>query len=204
MKKTVLFGLLLSVSCLLPGQTEKITEIAPGIVLPSSGTVYGLDNLNDKKALIQIHAAEVAWNTHAGSNFARSAVYAGPRSTVELKGISAAATFHTPQVVLYVRLSTDDPELLRNRVTLIRLKTDKDRRIVSGYSQNIFGGQRKRQYDEVAVEKSDVAGTQWLKLVPQATLDPGEYGAVFLPKDVNLFADAVYDFNIGGDPKGTK
>jgi hypothetical protein len=199
-KFSLAFVLLCCTSYLL-GQNEKNDpEVAPGISLPTSGTIFGLDLVHQKATLLQIHPTEIVSNSHAGSNFARSQVFAGPHSTVELTGISSAATFHITQAVLYVRLSGDDAELMRNRIKLIRLKQAKDRRIVSDFSMNIFGGQRKRQYDEVPVAKSDIADTTWLKLTPQSPLEPGEYGIVFMPKDANLFADAVYDFSIVGDP----
>jgi hypothetical protein len=198
--KPALLASFLFASGFLLGQSEKKDiEIAPGIVLPSTGVVYGLDVRNDKPVLLQIHATEVSNNSHAGGNLARSMVYAGPHSSIELRGINSAGTFHTQRAVLYVRLNSDDPELLRNRVKLLRLQVDKDRRIVTDFSMNIFGGQRKQRYDEIAVEKSDIAGTQWVKLTPQKTLEPGEYAVVFAPKDPNFFADAVYDFTIGGD-----
>jgi hypothetical protein len=197
--KALVFIALLNSAVFLPGQNEiNHPEVAPGVVLPSTGTIYGLDVFEAKPSLLQIHPTEIHANSHAGSNFARSAVYAGPHSTVELTGTSSAATFHVPLPVFYVKLNGDDPELLRSRVHLIRLKTVKDRRVVSEFSMNIFGGQKKRQYDDVAVSKSDVADTPWLKLTPQSTLEPGEYGIVFMPKDPNLFPDVVYDFSVPG------
>jgi hypothetical protein len=159
-----------------------------------------LDVIEQRSTLLQIHPSEITNNSHAGSNFARSMVYSGPHSSIELTGVSSAATFHTSQLALYVRLSGDDPDLQRNRVKLLHLHQAKGRRIVSDFSMNIFGGHRSRQFDEIAIAKSDIAGTTWIKLVPQAPLEPGEYGIVFMPKDTNLFAEAVYDFSIAGDP----
>ncbi len=199
----VLLALLCS-ALSLPGQNEMSgPEVAAGISLPATGSIYGLDSQENKPALLQIHPTEIATNTHAGSNFARSMVYSGPRSTVELLGVSSAVTFHTSQPVFYVRLSGDDSEILRSRVRIIRLKTVKDRRVVSDFSMNIFGGQRKRQYDEVAASKSDLE-TIWLKLTPQSALEPGEYGVVFMPRDTNLIPETVYDFSIAGAVAGKK
>jgi hypothetical protein len=199
LRASLLCALLCSTS-LLPGQEDKRNpEVAPGVTLPSTGMIYGLDNLDKKPSLLQIHPTEIHDNSHAGSNFARSMVYAGPHRTIELSGISSAATFHTTQAVFYVRLTGDDPELLRNRVKLIQLKQIRDRRIVSDFSMNVFGGQRSQHYDEVPIAKSDVPGTPWLKLVLQSPLEPGEYGIVFMPKDPSFFADAVYDFSVADD-----
>lgn len=184
----------------LPGQNEKNSpEVAPGITLPTTGTIYGVDLVKQKPSLLQIHPTEITHNTHAGSNFARAQVFAGPHATTELKGVSSAATFHTSEIVLYVRLSGDD-ELRRNRVKLLHLTQKKDARVVSDFSMNVFGGQKTRRFDEVEIAKSDIDGTEWLKLTPQSLLEPGEYGIVFMPKDADLFADAVYDFSVAGDP----
>jgi hypothetical protein len=186
----------------LPGQVvANSQEVAPGITLPSTGTVYSVDLVQQKLSLVQVHPTEISANTHAGSNFARGMVYSGPHSSMELKGISSAATLHTAEAVFYVRLGSEDPEILRNRVKLIQQKPVKDRRMVSDFSMNVFGGQRKQRYQEVPVEKSDVPGGVWLKLVPQKPLAPGEYGIVFMPKDPNFFADYVYDFSIADTEK---
>ena len=185
----------------LSGQTSTVApEAAPGIPLPSTGIIFVLDHVHEAPTLLQLHASEIHYNSHAAGNFARSAIYAGPHSSTELVGVSSAVTLHTNQAVLYVRLSGDDPELMRNRVTLIRLRSEKDKRVVSEFSMNIFGGQRSRYYDEVPASKSDVPDTNWLKLTPQAPLEPGEYAVVFIPKDKNLTPDSVYDFTVGGDP----
>jgi hypothetical protein len=177
-------------------------EVAPGITLPSTGTVYSVDLVGNKSSLVQVHPTEIAANTHAGSNFARSMVYSGPHSSIELKGVSSAATLHISEAVFYVRLAgSEDPEILRNRVKLIQLKQVKDRRMVSDFSMNIFGGQRRQRYQEIPVEKQDMPGGVWLKLVPEKALAPGEYGIVFMPKDPNFFADAVYDFTIATSEK---
>ncbi len=177
-----------------------LPEAAPGVPLPSTGTIFVVDQVHEAPALRQLHPSEIHYNSHAAGNFARSAVYAGPHSSTEIVGISSAVTLHTNHAVLYVRLSGDDPEVMRNRVTLIRLKSEKDKRVVSEFSMNIFGGHRSRYYDEVPASKSDVPDTSWLKLTPEAPLEPGEYAVVFLPQDKSLFADSVYDFTVGGDP----
>jgi hypothetical protein len=110
---------LLCASTLLSAQNDKGgVEVAPGLTLPASGTIYGLDNRGKGPALVQLHATEIVLNAHAGSNFARSMVYAGPHRTVEIAGVSSAATLHTPGAVFYVRLTGDDPELLCNRVQI--------------------------------------------------------------------------------------
>ncbi len=149
--------------------------------------------------LVQLHPAEIVSNSHAAGNFARSMVYAGAHASLELKGLNAAAGTDERQPKILVRINGDDPELLRSRVHLIRLQQTKDRRVVSNYSQNIFGGQRTKKYDDIAVTKADAEPDVWLTLTPEEPLTPGEYCVVFMPKDANAWPDSVYDFNVAFD-----
>ena len=181
-------------SCL--GTFAQNAVLPDGTKLPNSGTVFFLKGSAPGVELLQLHPSEIVSNSHAAANFARSMVYSGPRASIELAGLSAATHLNSDNASFLVHLGGDDPELLRGRVTLIRMKQTKDRRVVSTYSQNVFGGQRTRIYDIVAVSKVDVADGNWLKLTPNAPLLPGEYGIVFLPKDSSLFPDAVYDFDV--------
>jgi hypothetical protein len=80
------------------------------------------------------------------------------------------------------------------------VSTMKDRRVVSNFSQNVFGGQRTKRYNDVAINKSDVDPDVWLEVTPQQPLTPGEYAIVFMPKDPLANPDAVYDFNVDSDP----
>ena len=173
-------------------------EVAPGIKLPGTGTLFAVDQLDGSLKVRAIHASEILANSHAAGNFARSMVYAGPHASVEVSGEDAALSLHTIKPIFYMRLSADDPETMRSRVTLVRLTRVKDRRVVVDMSQNIFGGQRKRRVEEVPLSKSDVGdGSSWVKLTPQTPLEAdGEYALVFMPKDPHLFADTVYDFGI--------
>lgn len=175
-----------------------------GVVLPRTGTVYILDTkVLDTKAtgpaLVQLHPAEIVSNSHAAGNFARSMVYVGARASFELKGLNAPTSLETRQPSILVHINGDDPELLRNRVRLIHLQQTKDRRVVSNFSQNVFGGQRTKKFDDVPVTKTDVEPDVWLKLTPEQPLAPGEYGVVFMPKDTNAWPDAVYDFDVAID-----
>ena len=169
------------------------------IALPRAGTVFLLSTRLGKPALLQLHAAEIVTNSHAAGNFARSMVYVGARASFELKGLKAPTNVDAQQPGILVHLTGDDPELLRTRVHLIRLQQTKDRRVVSNYSQNVFGGQRTKKFDDVAVTKTDVDPDVWLKLTPEEPLTPGEYCVLFMPKDTNAWPDAVYDFDVSSD-----
>ncbi len=79
------------------------------------------------------------------------------------------------------------------------LRVNKDSREVVQFSDNVFGGQHKRTMEEIAVTKTDVPDSSWLKIGPNQPLAPGEYGIAFMPKDKQLFAATVWDFAIAAD-----
>ena len=124
---------------------------------------------------------------------------ARPHASLELKGSNAVAGTDERQPKILVRIHSDDPELLRSRVHLIRLQQTKDRRVISSYSQSVFGGQRAKKYDDVAVTKVDAEPDVWVTLTPEEPLTPGEYCVVFMPKDANASPDSVFDFSVAPD-----
>lgn len=130
-------------------------SLPPGISLPRTGTAYAIDSRASGPALVQLHPSEIVSNSHAAGNFARSMVYAGAHASVELKNATATITLAGPQLVFLIHINGDDPELLRSRVHLIRLEQNHDRRIVSTYTQNVFGGGRAKHYDDVPLLKQD-------------------------------------------------
>lgn len=164
--------------------------------LPKHGSMFGVVTRDRGPELTQLHATEIVHNLHAGSNLARGLVYAGPRATVELDNPAATVHLIGANLSLLAKLSDDETDLMRSRLTLVRLQPTDKRRVVSTYSQNVFGGQRKRLYDVIPVRKVDVSGGEWVQLIPESPLGPGEYGIVIMPRDATLFPDAVYDFEV--------
>ena len=175
--------------------TSSAEAFAPAVELPSTGSVFALEKQAGSGTIVPLHATEIKSNSHAGGNFARSLVYAGPHSGVELSGAHAAVTL-PGTTVFYVRLASDNPDLQREQATLVRLQEKPDSRQVVEFSRNIFGGSLKRKVDEVAIEKLDVEGQPVLRITPVKPLEPGEYGVSFMPKDPSLFSEIVYDFSV--------
>jgi hypothetical protein len=171
-------------------------EIAPGVAFSRAGGVALLDTSGAAPKAVVVHATEIKSNAHAGSNFARGMVYSGPHSTVELDGTTASLILTSSSPAFYIRLPAEDPDTQRNRITLLRLRPTKDTRVVLDFSQNVFGGSRKRHTDEIAIVKTDVDDGAWVRMTPLKPLEPGEYGITFLPKDQMLFSDTVYDFSV--------
>jgi hypothetical protein len=207
MQKLLLAFLTVCVALGVPAQSNSTTAQSVGDWLPRTGTVYVAEDDSKSTPPIQLHAAEPHWNTHPGSNFARAQVFKGPQSSLELKGLNAPAHVASTRPVLYVRLGSDDPELLRRRLHLIQLDQVKDARVVLVFSQNVFGGQREKKYKDIAVAKTDAEPDVWLKVTPDAPLAPGEYGLVSMPSDPSLLPDVVYDFDVAfleGKPEAKK
>ena len=192
---------LLSVSALaqtrqkLTATSPTSSASSPTVELPALGTVFALQNKSGVSEVISLHATEIKSNGHAAGNFARSMVYAGPHSTVELDGLHAAVSLPATTVI-YIRLPSEDPDLARERAMLVRLQEKTTTRQVLEFSRNVFGGSLKRKLDEVAIEKLDVDGQPVLRIIPVKPLEPGEYGITFMPKDPALFSEIVYDFSV--------
>jgi hypothetical protein len=179
----------------LTAAPPKPAATAPAVDLPATGMVFALQSKSGASAIIPLHATEIKSNAHAGGNFARGLVYAGPHSTVELAGPHALIDL-PPNTVLYIRLPSEEPDLARERATLVRLDEKPDSRQLLEFTRNVFGGSLKRKLNEVAIEKLDVEGEPVLRVTPVKPLEPGEYGITFLPKDPALFSDIVYDFTV--------
>jgi len=93
---------------------------------------------------------------------------------------------------------------MRTWVHVLWLQPNKKRREVSDFSRNIFGGQRTRDVDDVPCNMEMIDGTNWLKIIPNDPLLPGEFAVAFLPKDVNQYPEVVYDFSVSGDKPNSK
>jgi hypothetical protein len=177
----------------LPCYTQAQVEVAPGVRL--SSMVSAVEQSADGPKVTAIHPTAIASNAHTGSNVARGLVYSGQHNTIEIPGLTSNTSLSNAPTSFYIHIDTDDPNDLRAQLTLIQLKPEKETRLVLNLTANTFGGGRKRKMDEIPITKTTVDGS-WLKVTPQSPLPPGEYGFMFLPKDVNMFTDRVYDFTV--------
>lgn len=187
------------------GSVMAVVEVAPAITLPSDtdGVVYVLDPAPGGPVLQHIQPHEVMTATRAGSNFLRAQVFMGPHLSAEVDGLHSGTVISSDKAIVYVRLTGESAEIDKQRVHLLWLREGKKRREITDLSMNIFGGQRTRHLDEVPCTISTVEGTNWVKIVPDEPLLPGEFAVAFLPKDVNQQPSAVFDFTVAGDPSKT-
>lgn len=197
--------LLLALFGLIQGtaQTPKPIEVAPGVTLPSSGeeTVFALDQTAAEPSLVHIRPHEVYVNTHAGSNFLRAQVFAGPQAGVELHGPHADIVLLSTGAVFFVRAPGDEAGLISSRLHLVWLDPNKKTREVASFSANVFGGQHRRYVIQVPTTTEKIEGTDWIKITPTAPLLPGEFAIVSLPADANQMPGWAYDFGIAGKVK---
>lgn len=187
----------LGLCLILIAACNSLSQSAPNkISFPETGAVFLVSSVGNDQVTTVLHASEPGYNSQAGGNFARAMVYANQKRSYLLEGPTAATKLTGKLEAIYVRLGNDDPETVKNRVSLLSLEPTKDSRIAVRFSNNVFGGSLKRQVNEVAITKVEVENGHWLKVTPNAALKPGEYGIVFLPKTVTTFADVVYDFSV--------
>lgn len=175
-------------------------EVAKGITLPANGdsTVFALDQAPNGPTLVHIVPSEAVTASHAGTNFLRSAVYAGSHIGSDLEGPHANTSITSPKSVLYVRLYGDDAELAIKRLHLVWAEVDKKKRHIVNFSMNAFGGSRQRHVFDVPSTIQKIEGTNWVRITPNEPLEPGEFAVVVLPADPNQFPSTAYDFSVAG------
>jgi hypothetical protein len=199
-KSTFVLVLFLIGALSCAAQSPEPVEVAPGISLPTAGdaTVFALDQTSSGPFLIHIKPHELFINTHAPVNYLRAQVFAGPHQTSQLRGIHSETALASTKAVFYVRIVGENAEIDKTRVHLLWLEGRKEARNVAEFSNNIFGGQHRRNLYEVACSTRIVEHTNWLKLTPNEPLSPGEFAVVVLPADVNQPPTAAFDFSVSG------
>jgi hypothetical protein len=190
MQKWIVCALLVTLSTAVCGQ---MPEVAPGVSLPASSVSVVDQNSKGEVRALRLESAIVASDPHTGSNIAKGLVYANQHSSIQIAGKSATTVLQSNLPSFYVRMPDEHRDLMRSQVALIRMKQTADTRIAIEFTANTFGGHRKRKIDEIAVEKTDIQGGDWVKVTPSKPLEPGEYGLMFLPQDPNAYSETIYD-----------
>jgi hypothetical protein len=159
-------------------------RVAPGIRLPSPDGVYLLDVFQAVFELIPLvqNGADLKKNT--GSNILRGVLnpIAGPRQTIELKGLHAHVQSHALLPVIFFPADPGDPSAgysssaAKDHLRIVRCGEKKGNRIVAALDIAIYGKVKQRaDYIEVKVET--LLG-YWMKISPTVSLRPGEYALV--------------------------
>ena len=182
-------------------EEAKSPHVAPGLRLPEQGGVWLMDIWRNQPQLIELVQNGGEINKNTGRNILRAAInpLAKAKQTIEIKGVKARVQSHVPDPVLYVDIDQDnDPKTGPSAVDasehfrIVRVDKRKDSRVVGNIEVAIYG-KVSQKADYVKTRATPFAG-DWVKVVPEEPLEPGEYALVeMLGKDVNLY---VWDFGV--------
>lgn len=193
----------------VPGHAQKGSglQIAPGLYLPTKGTVWALDQFESKDQLVHLKYDQTGVNNHTASNLLKGSVVPfvfKQTKTIEVKGVSAAVRLHTTHPVIYCRSiyegdeesSPDTNAVTHIEFAVVKLRVEGDKRLVSTVEFTQLTGKAARSEGRVEAAAEQIGDSHWLKITPKEALVPGEYGVVPLPKGQNLFSPVIYDFGI--------
>ena len=165
-------------------EEARMPHVAPGIRLPSPDGVYLLDTYQGQPGLLPLAQSGADLKKNTGSNILRGVInpIAGPRQTVELKGLHARLQSHVTSPSIFYSIHPDDPSVgydsksAQNHLRIVRSKEKKGNRIVAVLDIAIYGKVRnKADFLEAKVEP---VSDYWVKVTPSMPLESGEYALV--------------------------
>jgi hypothetical protein len=190
-----------------PPEESDVSLVAPGLHLPDGGGVFLLDIYQNQPQLLELAQSGSELNRHMGRNILRAAinpVALSSRQTIELKGEHAKVQSHVSQPAIYVDVdpggspapqaeaATKGKLPSQPQYGIVRLQKKKDLRVVGNLNVAIYG---KVSQKENWIKTSATPVGEWVKVVPDSPLEPGEYAVVELLEkgQINLF---VWDFGV--------
>ena len=194
-------------------EEAKTPQVAPGLRLPEDGSVVLLDSFQTQPQLIELQQNGGEINKNRTQNMIRAVVIPiplGSKQTIELAGLHAAVQAHTIVPSIYVNLQPNQdsadasvgpqqpvqpqqPEQPWDRFHIVRTRAKNGKRIVGAIKINPLG---KVSQQQTLVPTTSLRLTGgWVKVTPNATLEPGEYALVELlgREGMNTF---VWDFGV--------
>ena len=183
--------------------------VAPGLRLPDTGGVFLLDLYKGQPQLVEVVQNGGELNKQTSKNIMRAIVNpipTGSKQSIELKGPSARVQAHETSPEIYVDVTSTSeisdskknepsPELNRpDRFKIVRVQAKKDARVVSNVKISLLGKVSNKE-DIVPAKAEVVSNGEWVKLIPERPLEPGEYALVEMldPETINMF---VWDFGV--------
>jgi hypothetical protein len=125
---------------------------------------------------------------------------------VELRGAKASVQSHTLQPEFYVNVNfaVDDPAAKpelppgtdRFRIVKLQAKPKDKVRVVSNLKISLLG--KVKEQRELVPTRSEKLTGDWMKVVPEAPLQPGEYALVEMVSGEQM---NIYVWDFGVDPK---
>ncbi len=184
-------------------------HVAPGLRLPDDGGVILLDTFQTQPQLVELQQSSGELNKNMKGNILRATInpIASAKQTIELPGSHARIQAHVTVPAIYVNLEQQDQldkatqiaekskeeQLAWDRFKIVRLQSNKDKRIVGDIKIAIYGKVSQEQ-KLVPTTATKLTGG-WVKVTPSSDLEPGEYAVIeLLGKDgMNLY---VWDFGV--------
>ena len=182
-------------------EESRTPMVLPGMRLPSPNGVFLLDVYQNQPVLNSLAQNGADLNKNTGSNILRGIVnpVAGPKQTVELKGLHARIQSHTSRPAIYFSIDPNDPTTgyssatARDHIRIVSCNAKKGNRIVIAYDIAIYGKVKQRaQYVEAGIEP---ISAYWVKVTPSSPLKPGEYALVEFD-DKGSMNQFVWDFGV--------
>ena len=184
-------------------------HVAPGLRLPDDGGVILLDTFQTQPQLVELQQSSGELNKNMKGNILRATInpIASAKQTIELPGSHARIQAHVSVPAIYVNLEQQDQldkalqiaekskeqELAWDRFRIVRLQSNKDKRIVGDIKIAIYG--KISQEQKLVLTTATKLSGGWVKVTPSTDLEPGEYAVIeLLGKDgMNLY---VWDFGV--------
>ena len=175
--------------------------VAQGLRLPSPDSVYLFDAYQGRSELSLLVQNGADLNKNIGKNILRGVInpLAGPRRTVELKGLRARIRSHVFSPSIYFPIDPGDPSTeytsatAKDHLRIFRCSEKKGNRIVAAINVTLYG-KTKKTADYISV-KVEPLSDYWVKITPAVPLKAGEYALVefFGKGSMNQF---VWDFGV--------
>ncbi len=175
--------------------------VAPGIRLPSPDGVYLLDVYQSQPELNPLVQNGADLNKNTGNNILRGVInpIAGPRQTLELKGLHARIQSHVSSPAIYFPIDPGDPsngydsKTAKDHLRIVHCQEKKGNRVVVAINIAIYGKVKQRaDYAEVKVEP---LSEYWVRVTPSIPLASGEYALVEFDGK-GAMNEFVWDFGV--------
>ncbi|MGA9800439.1 MAG: hypothetical protein WBQ68_15615 [Terriglobales bacterium] len=184
-------------------------HVAPGLRLPDDGGIVLLDTFQTQPQLIELQQNSGELNRNMKGNLLHATInpVAKTKEIIELPGLHAKIQAHVTVPAIYVNLDqqdqldkatqiaekTKEEQLPWDRFRIVRLQTNKDKRIVGDIKIAIYG--KVTQEQKIVLTTATKLTGGWVKVTPASDLEPGEYALIELLGDagMNLY---VWDFGV--------
>jgi hypothetical protein len=184
-------------------------HVAPGLRLPDDGGIVLLDTFQTQPQLIELQQNSGELNRNMKGNLLHATInpVAKTKQIIELPGLHAKIQAHVTVPAIYVNLDqqdqldkatqiaekTKEEQLPWDRFRIVRLQTNKDKRIVGDIKIAIYG--KVTQEQKLVLSTATKLTGGWVKVTPASDLEPGEYALIELLGDagMNLY---VWDFGV--------